>query len=74
MLKKKIAGAWRSLTIWVNAVALAAIPAVQYASDHIEDVRALVGPDSFKVITGLLVVANIALRFRTSMALEDKAR
>lgn len=74
MLKKKIKGAWRSLTIQVNAFALALIPVIQYANDHFEDVRALVGPDCYKHLAMALLLVNLLLRFKTNCGLEDKAK
>lgn len=74
MLKRKIKGAWRSLTVMVNAFALALIPVVQYMNDHFEEVRAMVGPDCYKHLALALLVLNIVLRFKTNSGLEDKAK
>lgn len=74
MIKRKIRGAWRLLTVQVNAFALALIPVVQYVNDHFEEVRALVGPDCYKHLALGLLVLNIALRFKTNNGLEDKAK
>ena len=73
-IKKKLKGAWRSLTIQVNAFALALIPVIQYANDHFEDVRGMVGQDTYKSLALALLVINILLRFKTATALEDKAK
>lgn len=74
MLKRKIKGAWRSLTVMVNAFALALIPVVQYASDHLVEFNELVGPDCYKHLALALLVLNIVLRFKTNSGLEDKAK
>lgn len=68
--------AWKSVTIWFNGVALAALPFADNAATAIKETLPVV---SQYLTSGLLkyaaifiLVANIALRFKTNSALKDK--
>ena len=64
--------AHKSLTIWVNGILLAALPVFEYAKDSLPQIKDFLGAETYKTIGLIVVVANIALRFRTTKALDEK--
>ena len=68
----KIRGAGRSAVIWLNGIMLAAFPLVEMAKDALPDLGQYLAPGAYKWIGLFVVVANIALRFKTSKSLADK--
>ena len=71
-LSKKFAGCRRSITIWFNSVALAILPALDYAKDSLPLVRDYLDGELFKTVGLIIVVGNIILRFKTDRPLESK--
>jgi hypothetical protein len=67
-------GAWRSLTIWLNGLLLALIPALDYAKDSLPQLADYLAPERYKLIMLCVVGLNIALRFRTNASLAAKGR
>jgi hypothetical protein len=65
-------GMRRSLTIWVNGLILALLPALDYAKDSLPQLADYLSPEHYKAIMLVVVGLNIALRFRTSTSLADK--
>lgn len=65
-------GARRSLTIWVNAVTLAALPLVDYVGQNLPALQAYLPENAYKTAAFWLVVANMVLRFKTSKPLSEK--
>lgn len=72
MWRNKLRNSWKSLTIWVNGVALAAIPVIEYAHANVTELRDYLGDNIYKPLGLALVVANLALRFKTTKDLADK--
>ena len=72
----KLKGAWRSLTIWVNSLILAMMPFVdnimQAVRDNLPAVSQWLTADILKGAAVFILVANIALRFRTKSDLANK--
>lgn len=71
-MNEKFKRAWKSFTIWVNGLALAAMPTIEYARDNIEQVREYINADFYKGVALVLVVTNLVLRFKTKKDLADK--
>lgn len=69
----KLRGALRSMTIWVNGLLLAAFPLVEIARGSLPEIGLYLSPDVFKWVGLTVVVLNIALRFKTTTSLQDKA-
>lgn len=68
----KFRRAWKSATVWVNALVVAAMPALDYARANLDQMREYIDADFYKMLGLVVVGLNIALRFRTSKPLEDK--
>jgi hypothetical protein len=68
----RIKGAGRSAVIWLNGIMLAAFPLVEMAKDALPDLGQYLAPGVYKWVGLFVVVANIALRFKTSKSLADK--
>lgn len=72
LIKAKLLGACKSLTVWFNGLMAGAIPALQYLSDSYDSVRSsLPGHTGMYLLYGM-IAANVLLRFRTKKPLEDK--
>lgn len=68
----KVKGAWKSVTIWINGIFLAAFPLVGMLKDSLPDLGQYLDPSVYKWVGLAVVVMNIALRFHTSKDLADK--
>jgi len=68
----KLAGAKRSLTVWLNGIAGVVIPSLPMLGDSIPQLQPYLTPSLYQWIGGVVVFANIALRFKTKTALENK--
>ena len=68
----KLRGAWKSLTIWLNGILLAAFPLVGMVKENLPDIGQYLDPALFKWLGLAVVVMNIVLRFRTKSDLADK--
>lgn len=71
-MSNAIRGALRSLTIWVNGLAAAALAAAPVLQDSFPALQPYLGPDAYKYGMGAIVLANVLLRIRTSTSLADK--
>lgn len=71
-LKAKLANMYKSLTIWVNGVLLAAVPMIGPIKENLPDIGQYLTPELFKYVGIAVVVANILLRFKTDKSLADK--
>jgi hypothetical protein len=65
-------GALRSLTMWVNGAAAAAIAALPMLRDDFPQIEQYLDHQVYRYAMGALVAANILLRIRTSTSLADK--
>lgn len=68
----KLKGAWRSFTIWFNALLLAALPLYEAAKESLPDLQGYLPPDLYKWVGVAVVVGNILLRFKTRTDLAHK--
>ena len=72
----KIKGMYKSTVIWLNGVLLALMPFVdnimQAVRDNLPAVSQWLTADILKGAAVFILVANIALRFRTHNSLADK--
>lgn len=68
----KLLGAYKSATIWFNALMSAAIPALVYAQTQLPMLKDYL-PDNFYGIAFVaVIVGNLLLRFKTTTGLENK--
>ena len=68
-----IKGAWRSVVIWFNGLLLAAFPLLEVAKESLPELAQYISPGVYKWMGLAVVLANIALRFKTSASLSSKA-
>ena len=72
----KIRGAFKSLTMWVNGLFLAAFPfaneIVSGVQDNLPQMSQYIPENIFKTLGVIVVVFNIYLRVRTKRSLEEK--
>lgn len=68
----KIKGAWRSMTIWFNGVAAVVIPGLPMLQDSFPQLQPYIPDHLYQYALCLLIVANIALRFKTTTDLAAK--
>lgn len=73
-LKDKIRGALRSWTIWANAVFAALLAGLPMLQDSLPALAPFIDPGIYKVLMGVVIAANILLRFRTSVSLAEKTK
>lgn len=71
-LKSKILKSYKSATILLNGILLAALPVVEYARDTLPQVQEFLPPDMYKPVGVAVVVLNILLRFKTEKGLHEK--
>jgi hypothetical protein len=71
-LIRKLQRAHRSLTVWVNAILITALEVANYAKDTVPTLKNYLVPDTYNSIMLAILVVNIALRFKTTTALEHK--
>lgn len=74
--KSKLHGVFKSWTIWTNGVLLALTPFFQSISEVARDVLPGVAqwftPSQMQHLVIIILIANLALRFKTNKGLEDK--
>lgn len=71
-LKAKIAGAWKSWTIQVNAWLTALVLAAPLLSEVMPQLQAYLPENTYKWAMLAVLLANIALRFKTTKDLAAK--
>lgn len=72
ILSKKIKKSYKSMTIWLNGILLAALPVFEYARETLPQVQEYLPPDMYKPVGVAVVVLNILLRFKTEKGLHEK--
>jgi len=72
-LKSRIKGALRSVTIWFNALVGAAIILLPDAATSLSGLQPYIPHNIFQWTMGIVVAANIILRFHTKLDLKDKS-
>lgn len=75
-LERKLRGALRSMTMWFNGLLLAAWPFAEQIvggmREYMPELQPYLPADVFKWVGLAVVVLNIALRVRTTRALDEK--
>jgi hypothetical protein len=71
-MKEKLRGAWRSLTVWLNGVFLAALPIYEAVKDSLPEAQQYLPDNVYKWVGVAVVVVNLGLRFRTNSDLAQK--
>lgn len=71
-MKKKIRGAKRSLTIWINSAFASISVALPIAQDQIPQVKPFIPPEIYHYMLMFVIVGNVLLRFRTNKGLDEK--
>lgn len=64
--------AHKSMTIWFNAIAGAAVVALPFAEEQLPQMQGYLPAHLYHDLMGVVVAANILLRFKTRAALADK--
>ena len=65
-------GVRKSLTIWFNTLLLAALPVFEIAHSYLPELQTYLPDNVYKWMGIIVVVGNIALRFRTTKPLKEK--
>lgn len=68
----KLKGAWRSMTIWFNSAAAVVVPGLPMLRDEFPQLQPYIPDHLYQYALGLIIVANIALRFKTNVDLAAK--
>jgi hypothetical protein len=68
----RLANAWRSKTVWFNALLLAAIPLYQYFQENLEIFKPLLGEGNYSNLLVVIGIVNVLLRFQTTTDLANK--
>jgi hypothetical protein len=74
LIKERLKGAWKSITIWVNGILAGLVvmwPDIQAALAN-TDFEPYVGAVAARWVMLAIVVLNIIIRFRTTKGLEQK--
>lgn len=72
MTKAKLRGAWKSVTIWFNTVALAALPLLDATQSALPAMKEYTDGRLFGVFAMAVILGNVFLRFKTTQDLKDK--
>lgn len=70
--KAKIAGMYRSMTIWFNSLVgmvVIGLPEIKYS---FPELQSYLPEGFFRYAMGALIIGNIFLRFKTNKGLQDK--
>lgn len=70
--REKIRGAFKSVTVMVNALLLAMLPFYEVLIEQLPQLQPYLPEDVYKKVGVAVVVLNIVLRFRTHKPLEHK--
>ena len=71
-LKASIRGAFKSFTMWFNAIMATAIAALPSLHDALPSLQQYIDPAFYKHLFVVTIVGNILLRVKTNKALHDK--
>ena len=73
-LKLRLKNAWRSMTIWFNGVAASILTVLPVAQEQLPQLQSYLPANFYQWMMGLVIAANIVLRFKTSSDLADKGK
>ena len=68
----KLKKAWKSVVIWFNSISAAVIAGLPMLGDSVPQMQPYLTPGLYQWIGGMIIFANIALRFKTNKSLADK--
>lgn len=68
----RIQGAIRSLTIWFNGIIAAFVPMYEMFKEELPGLQQYMTPELYFKLAMYVAIANIILRFRTTMDLANK--
>lgn len=69
---EKLKGTWRSWTIWFNGLMAVVIPGLPMLQDSFPQLQPFIPGNLYQYLGGVIVAANIVLRFKTNKSLADK--
>lgn len=70
--KAKLRGVKKSLTVWFNAIAAAALSGLPFAVDAFPQIKGYIPDNIYSAAWVVLVIGNILLRVKTTKDLADK--
>lgn len=68
----KLKGALRSFTVWFNGMLLLGLPVFEALKQSLPDLQTYLPDNVYKTVGVVVVLGNIALRFRTTTDLAAK--
>lgn len=68
---ERLKGAWRSWTIWINSVAAIVLMALPDLQMVFPQIQGYIPEIYYKYAMGVIIAANILLRFKTTKDLAD---
>lgn len=71
-MKKWLAGAIKSWTIWFNSVVLALVPIIDILKDSLPQLQEYIDATTYKLIGLAVLLVNIGLRIKTTKSLAEK--
>jgi hypothetical protein len=72
VFRDKLIGAKRSAVIWFNGLMGVALIGLPVLEENLPQLQGIIPDQWYKYIMGAVIVANILLRFKTKLALENK--
>ena len=69
---KWLKGSLKSLTIWFNGILLAFLPFMEYLKDSLPQLQEWLGDDLYRTVGLVVVIGNIALRYKTNKPVSEK--
>lgn len=70
--KAKIAGMYKSMTMWFNGLIGMALVGLPEIKSSFPELQSYLPEGFFKYSMGALIIGNILLRFKTTKGLQDK--
>lgn len=74
LFKSRLKNAWRSTVIWFNGIAASIMVVLPVAQDSLPQLQSYLPSHMYQIMMGVVVAANILLRFKTTTDLADKGK
>lgn len=71
-MKEHLKGAWKSWTIRANTIMAMVIAGLPFLQESLPAMQPYINADWYRYAMGFVVAINIALRFKTNSALNQK--
>lgn len=68
----KLQGCYKSAVIWFNALTLSLMSLFELFHDSLSELSQYLPTDLYKKVGLVVILVNLALRFKTSKSLQDK--